>query len=715
MVAKKKAAKRALPVKKIIKEKAPAKSAVEKPTAKSVAGVFVDDMTKRRQLKRRCSDEQAHRYIERKLGHVDPSVVKTVRNKDGQSVIDFVKAEMKRKRCVQGRLSSAFACSMFDSFGLANSTWDDLPAPPAAETNEELYEYVSACHDENKFRRNVKPLCSWLDSAGPLDVASFHALLSASLPGPLLDPANSVKIHIAILGFIGRHQLHVQLPGYWTVIEKQMDNSLKRYFEHCLSDGVSMKSFLKTERGVLALFLDDNIITDLIAADGDYTGRSTQVKAIMDSTFQTGISMFKDHWLGCANRLYEEDVAACLKQLEHNDFAEDECSHYTTICIERVKHVKKLGSGRKLKWKYVFELYGTPMDAMTVDDPRDAALFSLRNRLKDIALNNGQVVPFWWERLLLPIGSMNGVPIAVKISDAWIAKLQPVRDFCMDIVQGVSKISEVIKKVEKSRAILTHIDRSFECDINFITNHLASLLRAKADDAIVACMPADGPTANFAATLENIRAIRDSHIVAALPDQYVDEIDGVHDTIMNLSAGQPPQDKDVNKASPLTKLVLARAPLFCSYVLSKEELKARGKFWKSPMVYGLEAVQCRFRMLEDIKNKTGWLDLLNLQPVKQYKWLLDDSQRVTFAQWLKMVVPAHIMAAPALTPSSSAPSDQSSAIVAASSALRASSIAIACGSASSSSAGAKQKADDDIGQLANKAMLAKFFNKSKSV
>ena len=88
--------------------------------------------------------------------------MKILRSDDGRDIEDFVKSELKRKKCSQGRLSSAFAVTLFKSFNLDSNAWDDLPTPTEGPVDEELYELVAVCHDENKFVMDVKPLCGLL-------------------------------------------------------------------------------------------------------------------------------------------------------------------------------------------------------------------------------------------------------------------------------------------------------------------------------------------------------------------------------------------------------------------------------------------------------------------------------------------------------------------------------------------------------------------------
>ena len=99
-----------------IKKQAPAKA----PKAKKAADVEQDIVEvgkskKRERLDRRDSDEQAERYISRKLSHI-PNL-SSRRNAAGETVKQFIKKEMRQKRITQGRLSVSFSVQLWREFG----------------------------------------------------------------------------------------------------------------------------------------------------------------------------------------------------------------------------------------------------------------------------------------------------------------------------------------------------------------------------------------------------------------------------------------------------------------------------------------------------------------------------------------------------------------------------------------------------------------------
>ena len=117
---------------------------------------------------------------------------------------------------------------LYKSFDLESTDWADLPEPPELPGdqdggNQELYECTEKAHAENKFERDATPLCNFLSTCDELSEQDFHSLLLGSLPGPLMDDATSEKVHMAILHYISRHDVHLKLPEYWSIIAARLD------------------------------------------------------------------------------------------------------------------------------------------------------------------------------------------------------------------------------------------------------------------------------------------------------------------------------------------------------------------------------------------------------------------------------------------------------------------------------------------------------------
>ena len=343
----------------------------------------------RRQLERRDTDEQVHRYIKRKLNHIDPARLKVIRTEDNQNLREYITAEIKDKRCHQGRLSSDFAVRLHQDFGLTSEIWQELDKPSAdVECHEELSELVMLCHDENKFDRETTPLVNFLNTCPQLDRDNYLSLLLGSLPGPLLDELSSEKIQVAIVKWVAKHRMDVEHPDIWIIVRGRLDSSYKKTFERDMVEGVQLKTFLKNNRKIVQLFVAPEVVDRLVECDGKFKGMGKTIATMMTSDFSTGEAMFKDYWLGCANEIYEQEIATMLFDLEHNDFEEDEIESYRNLLRARATNLKKMKDVKKLKWRYTFRMHDDEISPMDLDNPADAAEFALANRMKSIAVLN---------------------------------------------------------------------------------------------------------------------------------------------------------------------------------------------------------------------------------------------------------------------------------------------------------------------------------------
>lgn len=104
------------------------------------------------------------------------------------------------------------------------------------------------------------------------------------------------------------------------------------------------------------------------------------------------------------------------------------------------------------------------------------------------------------------------------------------------------------------------------------------------------------------------------------------------------------------------------------------------------------------------------VDLQELRPVKQFKWLLEDMQKLTFAKWLKMVVPAHA-SFPAITSGKAAEKTNDVAGGHGASSSSGAAAPVASSSAALAPARKKSKTTEASSAESKQALLAKFFPK----
>ena len=122
----------------------------------------------------------------------------------------------------------------------------------------------------------------------------------------------------------------------WDIVAGELDLSFKEAWETASKSGVLLKTWVKTRRREIALFVGEDVVDVLVRADGKYLSAvGTQaVKVCMRPNFRTGRSMFAEEWLGCAKQILLWcllPTAACTTSIAISDifssvhFAPDTC------------------------------------------------------------------------------------------------------------------------------------------------------------------------------------------------------------------------------------------------------------------------------------------------------------------------------------------------------------------------------------------------------
>ena len=600
-----------------------------------------DEVDDDKKLERRSEDVQVDRYCERKLSHVHAERLLTLRNASNQSIKQFVKAEMKAKKLNQGRLASAFTVKLYSQFDLLSGIWDALALPKKSAPDLELREKLNLCHDENPAMRNIKPLMTYLLQIMMITHMSFIGLLKGVLAGPLLNIEKAFRLQAGVLGMIARLGLDEVYAEEWAIIRVQLDVALRFVCEKALKDGAGLASWMKSRAPSLGLYIDSRHIDDLIAANGEYHKVPFSVKAMMQSGFLTGITMFKSAWLGCAQVFFLQELTQALKDLEYNEFKTEDCNTFMTIQNTRAQELVKLKPhNRRVKWQAELRMFDIVLTPWNLDDPRDATAHQFWNRVKTIAVNTGQVEANFYERLLYPLKSISNCPTHVLLPPQLINKITPARDHIAELLKGVCTIDVAAKKIRKAAEVLVDYDPYIESDIIFVEKHAKTLLMAKVSTAIGATMPSSTVEMELSTSLDKMRFITRSPEAVACGKDFVEDLRGIVAMLAQLGAGFPPKEQDIDKMNPLAKCVLHSAQYFLKYEyrVAKDPKTIFDKPYSIRELRGNDALQFHFKacnatMLTDGRLE-NWNDLKN---IKNYRWLLDPLQQKQLKDWLQQV------------------------------------------------------------------------------
>ena len=471
-----------------------------------------------------------------------------------------------------------------------------------------------------------------------------------------------------------------------------------------LGKKVKRKIFIAHRAPTLKLFINDYLVDELVAADGEYKNCSQAVRAMVTSNFRTGVSMFKGDWLAVAKDEFLAEVGKFLRDLEHNDFQEDEIESFNKVMDEKAKTLRALGENRKLKWRCKLQLFGFEIQDHDVDDPRDAAFFQFWARVKDMCVNQGTMHPLLWEKLLVPQKSLDASEV-IQMPLSVLNTILPARAFVNDLLADVDTLEQAIKIVLKNEDALLDLDRSFVLDILFLKQHAMAMLMELGEQAVLDCFDNVDGKLTFDLVLENLRnTLRIPHVLA-LGSSFFKEVDGIHDLVAQLQQGFPPRCKDIQSLSKLTQSAVNRCQMLCKIFVPEEKRTTEMLALTDGNLFGADAMKYLYAEAGEQSGKEGGLQAEILKPLKQFYFMLEPTMKTQVSSWLTSFTRQRVgYFAPVLkdtpkTPTVSTSTSPKSALA-----------IVPAGSASSSSTVIDASGDGPFAKVSRKELIGSFFS-----
>ena len=115
-------------------------------------------------------------------------------------------------------------------------------------------------------------------------------------------------------------------------MRQQLGMALTHTWEDLASRGIRQTTFYKSNRAVVCAFMEEADIDALVKAGENSESVPKQVKRVVESS-HIGKSMYREGWLQVSRYLYQQDIEATLKDLEHLDFDEAEVVSFKGLMV----------------------------------------------------------------------------------------------------------------------------------------------------------------------------------------------------------------------------------------------------------------------------------------------------------------------------------------------------------------------------------------------
>ena len=155
---------------------------------------------------------------------------------------------------------------------------------------------------------------------------------------------------------------------------------------------------------------------------------------------------------------------------------------------------------------------------------------------------------------------------------------------------------------------------------------------------------ADGPVLDFDKILQGIRSVRSSSRVLAGGKTLQEEIEGLHNIIKNLKVGTSISCQEFKKLTPICKQMLKKCEnTFTVNYIEQAATPQKGnkgiatKGIKKEL-RGSEAVLHVFKTIaERMENDPTSLDLSDVRPLKQFRYVLTEPQWCKVKDWIQKI------------------------------------------------------------------------------
>ena len=278
------------------------------------------------------------------------------------------------------------------------------------------------------------------------------------------------------------------------------DQVLKTQWEDLSASGVKQPVFVTSHMQMLALFMSEDDMKQVMEAGDDYEKVHGSVKRILESS-AVGQAMYRHAWLRVSRGLFVDKVKQNLRNLEHLDFREDEVATFKTLSGRSVADLVAQGHQRFDRWtsrvSHLSQDVVTPMD-----EPNDEWFYRFASHVKSAAINAGLLPMLPHEKLLFSVGSVLGVASQCRIPDSVLAEFKCARQAASDLLgDRTHQLEDMIGVLMKGSRALKSMDRSFEIDLLFIERHAPTMLLNRLHDMALASLPSPDADVTMAQAL----------------------------------------------------------------------------------------------------------------------------------------------------------------------------------------------------------------------
>lgn len=424
-----------------------------------------------------------------------------------------------------------------------------------------------------------------------------------------------------------RSKAHEKYPDMWKALSGKMDDALTETYELLFSKGVPPLNFARAHRPVLLLFVSEADLGTLETCMKDDISPPVSTLQRVIHASRCMACNFSEAAKKLDYECFLERVSKGLRDLEFNGFEQSEVESFRHVMLRATAGLVSAAfkSYEKKEMPISFMGAAVMMSRGSLDDEWE---FRYSAKIKTLSANGGALRLLPSEAALYKCGDIPGAPQTVRPDAALLSDAANAREVVLRTMASESAFAEMKRCAANHAKAWLGLDRTFSLELVFLNEHVEKLALEQIHKAVLCALPSGGEHKSFAPVLLAVYQVKISTVCMASGGGAVAEVDGVHSMIASLDEGVGPAARDITQFSHFYKTVVAKLP----YFLQRSEISPKTGVFKKTLT-GRAALQDLFYTMAHKFETNERVGIKCLQPLRAYKWLLNDEQNAQVTLW----------------------------------------------------------------------------------
>ena len=422
----------------------------------------------------------------------------------------------------------------------------------------------------------------------------------------------------------------MEFPQYFDVVKGRIDDAVSFVFHNIKN--MNPLLFARGHIDVLSLFVDKADIDHVLAK----LGANQDPEALVLSRVLNGCNVAKTLFNSSQKRmlyvLFVQEIERRLKDLEGLDYMLDEVRTYTDLMQKEAVALQGVGLKEFQKKKSQLAFLALSVQPI-LSCPDDEHRFRLAARLKQCALNAGDLTQLPWEAAWFSPSELHGIPQTCRVPKELLASFELGRAGLKDYFgHELLHVGEYKKIFNSNLQALKQLGRTITIELEFLVNHAEKVLTEKVHKLALATLPSEAKAVSYAEALAGLEKVRGSQACVMVGMGLQLEIDGVLKMVRGLAEGVGLDSSTLGGYSPFYKYCVKMLENFVRYDVdlathSGGALTKKGAAPRLVTLAGKRAIDWKLGELARAGKADGKVDVTEFKVLKVFDWVLDKDQR----------------------------------------------------------------------------------------